>query len=435
MDDQEQAKKEIKSLSHSNGIQFKAPPKFFIIISVVFVLLVGLGIYLWGTKNNQAAPQALIKNLQCKTDFDCVDKNVCTDDVCIKGTCSNPNSIEGLSCRASFFTDGQTYFCDGTGQCVYYGPIKPGPLKTDETANWKTYVNENLKFSVKYPNSWSEKAPVANNDTTLVYLNSDESIGQGSEPIKYYVWITAENLPNVQMSRELIGEHIVYKTDQLPSRSGALNAFITRDDKKYVSISLTPYDLKQPFPSQDKYVNIFNQILDTFKFTDQKFAPTPTPLPYQIIQGNSVNTYMNNVYNFSFNFPKSLFIYNSQSNNEYAGFLEKQGNINAIRMTVEIFKNPNNLTLEEVEAKYNLKVSNNQAFDLEKTAISGKEAIIVAGNKSMRQLCNYDDDQQRRVALAALVKGSNFVLIFSANNTCDTFKTDWFSPIISSIRL
>ncbi|MDO8620930.1 MAG: hypothetical protein Q7R31_01480 [Candidatus Levybacteria bacterium] len=138
----------------------------------------------------------------------------------------------------------------------------------DPTANWKTYTNGSLKFSVKYPNSWNEKGPISNNDNTLVYLNANESFGQGPEPVKYYVWITADNLPNVKLTKESIGEYTVYKTNELPSRSGALNAFITEDGKKYISVSLTPYDLKQPFPSQDKYVDIFNQILSTFRFAN-----------------------------------------------------------------------------------------------------------------------------------------------------------------------
>lgn len=482
------------------------------------------------------------------------------------------------------------------------------PTGSATTVNWKMYIDSKYNFSIKYPSLWTEKPPVSQTDNALVYIYPDESFGDDPDPIKYYIFIYPENkLPNVNLTKESIGTYTVYKTDQLPSRSGTLTAFITKDDKKYISISLTPYDVKQLFISQEKYVKIFNKILSTFKFTDQnktdetanwktlrnqngfsirypstlkilgvgmqvnevnapeiiisdnpndrnsipllrinmypksltdmkdkslqaiaqadydanknnkyfiskmltpltsmnlkgqpayvftmysngfsgassgwsskedtykvveledgdkhytivfsenslmnqilstfKFTdqklvstsvPTPTPLPYQITQGNSINTYTNNVYNFSFNFPKPLFIYNSQSTNEYASFLERQGNINAIRMTVELFKNPNNLNLEEVEAKYNLKVNNNQAFDLEKTTISGKETMVVAGSKSMRELCNYDDDLKRRIVLAALIKSSGYVLIFSANNTCDTFKTDWFSPIVSSIEL
>lgn len=138
----------------------------------------------------------------------------------------------------------------------------------DPTANWKTYINEKLKFSIKYPTSWTEKSPVADNNSTLVYLYSNESFGEGPEPIKYYVWIYSDNkLPNAKLTKEVVGEYTVYKTDELPSRSGALSVFITKDEKTFISASITPYDVKQPFPSQDKYVNIFNQMLSTFRLT------------------------------------------------------------------------------------------------------------------------------------------------------------------------
>ena len=201
----------------------------------------------------------------------------------------------------------------------------------------------------------------------------------------------------------------------------------------------TVYTLEM-FYNEPSLEKIFDQILSTFKFTDSEAivspSPTPTPLSaYHITQGSSLNTYTNNVYSFSFNFPKSLFLYNSQSNSEYAGFLQKQGNINALRMYVDVFKNPNDLSLEEVEAKYNLKKNQGNEYALENTTINGKDAIIVAGNKSMRELCNYNDDQKRRVVVAALVKGSKYVLVFNTNNTCETFQEDWVSDIVNSVKL
>lgn len=145
----------------------------------------------------------------------------------------------------------------------------PISVENSITASWKTYTNEKSKFSIKYPSSWTEKGPVAGYDNTLVYLYADETFGEGPEPIGYYVWIYSDNkLPNAKLAKEVVGEYTVYKTGELPSRSGALSAFITKDEKTYVSVSITPYDVKQPFPSQDKYVGIFTQMLSTFRLTD-----------------------------------------------------------------------------------------------------------------------------------------------------------------------
>lgn len=152
--------------------------------------------------------------------------------------------------------------------------VQPSPTNTptpieDPTANWKTYINEKLKFSIKYPTSWTEKGPVADNDKTLVYLYSNESFGEGPESIKYYIWIYSDTrLPSTKLTKELIGAYTAYKTDELPSQSGTLSAFITKDEKTYISISITPYDVKQPYPSQSKYVDTFNQMLSTFKLTN-----------------------------------------------------------------------------------------------------------------------------------------------------------------------
>lgn len=145
----------------------------------------------------------------------------------------------------------------------------PISVEDSVTASWKTYTNEKSKFSIKYPSSWTEKGPVADYDNTIVYLNANGTFGEGPEPIRYYVWIYSDNkLPNAKLTKETVGEYTVYKTDELPSRSGALSVFITKDEKTYISISITPYDVKQPFPSQDKYVDIFNQMLSTFRLTD-----------------------------------------------------------------------------------------------------------------------------------------------------------------------
>lgn len=122
-----------------------------IIIVAVLLVLVGTGSYVLGTNKNKASVDFLTKALQCKTDNDCQDDNVCTDDICTKGVCSNPNSIEGKSCGANLPDVGTTNFCDGAGKCVYRGTIQPGSSEDAETASWKTYNDTKLKFTIKYP--------------------------------------------------------------------------------------------------------------------------------------------------------------------------------------------------------------------------------------------------------------------------------------------
>jgi hypothetical protein len=141
------------SVENSNGS--KIIP---IIITAIILIIVGVGSYVLGTNKNKVSTNSSTQALQCKIDVDCSDNNVCTDDICAKGVCSHPNSIQGKSCGATLPGQGQTQFCNGSGKCVYSGPIQPGPLKTDETANWKTYTNTVFNFSIKYPQKWIANA-------------------------------------------------------------------------------------------------------------------------------------------------------------------------------------------------------------------------------------------------------------------------------------
>lgn len=148
-------------------------------------------------------------------------------------------------------------------------PTEISAKVNDPTANWKTYVNTKIGFQIRYPKNWLESEPVSDKDNTLVYVNSNESFGAGPEPLKYYVYVAEENsLPAVSFVKQVVGNYTFYKTKDLPSRSGALSAFVEDNNKKYISISLAPYDERQPFESQDKYITIFDQILSTFKFTN-----------------------------------------------------------------------------------------------------------------------------------------------------------------------
>lgn len=125
-----------------------------LLIVVILLILVGAGSYILGTNKNKASTSQLTQAFQCKTDIDCEDNNVCTDDICEKGVCSNSNSVEGKSCGATLPDQGQTNFCDGSGKCVNRGPIQPGPLEDPETARWKIHVNNYSNYEIQYPDSW-----------------------------------------------------------------------------------------------------------------------------------------------------------------------------------------------------------------------------------------------------------------------------------------
>lgn len=159
--------------------------------------------------------------------------------------------------------------------------------------------------------------------------------------------------------------------------------------------------------------------------------PSSNAVPYQLITGAQVNTYKNNVYDFSFNLPKSLFFFNSETTVSRASFLEKQGDINAIRFGFEVVKT--NAKLEDLAKQRELDKRYDQSFSLEIGTINGHEALFVSGQKSMKELCNFNSDEKRRIVLAALVRNKDYVLELTTNNTCDTFQTNWFDVITSSV--
>ena len=144
--------------------------------------------------------------------------------------------------------------------------IAPTPTP-NPTTDWETYINDG--FSFKYPSTWQMESP-KNTDDPNTYIYSNDIVDvTGPEDIKYYLYFSqTKNLISEATVFTPINGYKTYKTDQIPSRSGTLTYFITKDNTNYVSISLTPFNNESPFPEQDKYLETFDRILSTFKFID-----------------------------------------------------------------------------------------------------------------------------------------------------------------------
>lgn len=137
--------------------------------------------------------------------------------------------------------------------------------ETIDTSTWKTYKGN--KFTFAYPSEFENKnCPRSFEPTMLCTVAQDESV----EPILYYIYLSdIKSLPSSYRYEEgMISGYSTYKTTDEPSRSGAITVFIKQNENSFVSISFTPYDQEQPFPNQQKFENLFDQILSTFKFTN-----------------------------------------------------------------------------------------------------------------------------------------------------------------------
>ena len=145
----------------------------------------------------------------------------------------------------------------------------PSPASQIPT-DWKTYnsSNMNLNFLFKYPQNWKFKETQSPQDTTIGYFYNDKIIDlPGPEDLQYYFYVTpTKGLPKVEFSKTAINGYTLYKTDKLPSRSGELSYFITNNDNNYIQLALNPYNVSNPFLGQEEVVQIFDQILSTFKF-------------------------------------------------------------------------------------------------------------------------------------------------------------------------
>jgi len=148
--------------------------------------------------------------------------------------------------------------------------LTPSPI-SDPTANWKTYTGDGFTF--KYPESFDNANCPQNFGISALCSAKQDT---GPEPLIYYISASKETvLPNqYKYLASTINDLQVFKTTDALSRSGAESVYIKKSDNSYVYIFFTPYDQQKPFPNQEKFYAIFNQILSTFKFTDSQTIDT-----------------------------------------------------------------------------------------------------------------------------------------------------------------
>ena len=138
----------------------------------------------------------------------------------------------------------------------------------DETANWKTYENQEIGFSVKYPNNFY---PVKNNETNVAKFASNDSyldfeIAKFSE---YESWIKniKESLENGELNVRF--QKIFDREAYLESRqsSGSIferNIFIVNGTSVlHIKVSADENKVPEVYKQVEQ---LADQILSTFKF-------------------------------------------------------------------------------------------------------------------------------------------------------------------------
>ncbi len=160
----------------------------------------------------------------------------------------------------------------------------PSPTPTpDPTANWKTYTDNQLRFSIKYPETFKvdyiQTQPYLDRKITWYTMDKQIDTYQGDGPVVKNK--STSNITNGALRFELeyrdIGgdkahQSIMY---QIPNPSSK-----TENDK-YITFSLSPIPVLQTVEETNKYIKTkgyitldsdsiktFDQILSTFKFTE-----------------------------------------------------------------------------------------------------------------------------------------------------------------------
>jgi len=169
------------------------------------------------------------------------------------------------------------------------------PNSSDETANWKTYVSNKGKYSLKYPNDWQIKSDneILGSDTTKTTLQSNDLItktintpGIGGEqlPKGSKLEVVLSLNPNFK-SYEQLKDFMDNKSTMFPLNYFTSNEEIIVDGVKstirrggkpttlalgntfgYCFNNGITYEFT--FNNSENDDTLFNQILSTFKFTN-----------------------------------------------------------------------------------------------------------------------------------------------------------------------
>jgi hypothetical protein len=132
-------------------------------------------------------------------------------------------------------------------------------------------------------------------------------------------------------------------------------------------------------------------------------------------------------YKFTFSYPTDFKI-NSTSTPESISFLQKQNGSYAQRLLVNVITNPNNSSLSEVAKKVDPTFSEQMST----LGFQGPYQTLVEQDPDSANGCA--TKAQKVLVREVFFKGTNLVVEFIPNESCDTITQDWLDPILESFE-